>query len=125
MAAALIPAAQRLTGQSGQGQAPAGVDAIGFHGRSVQAVNRGQARCRQARIPLFDQTSGAVVLLPGYQGFGSVVGHTAQVPDLPHWQATRIAHGQRGCAAMHVGGHDPGAWVGDGVSAVSLKSSLV
>ncbi|WP_253277639.1 hypothetical protein [Pseudomonas fluorescens] len=125
MAAALVPAAQRLTGQPGQGQAPAGVDAVGFHGRSVQPVNRGQARRRQARIPLFDQPPGAVVLLPGYQGFGSVGRHTAQVPDLTHCQATRIAHDQRGCAAMHAGGHDPGAWVGDDASAVSLKSSLV
>ncbi|WP_448695635.1 hypothetical protein [Pseudomonas moraviensis] len=36
MAAALIPAAQRLTGQPGQGQAPAGVDAVGFQGFAVQ-----------------------------------------------------------------------------------------
>ncbi len=125
MVVALIPALQWLTGQTRQGQAPTGVDAVGFQYRAVQAVNRGQAGCRQARIPLLDQTAGVVMLLTGYQRYGVVGRHTAQVPDLPHWQTTRIAYRQRRCTAMHVGNHGCDALVGDDGSAVSLKSSLV
>lgn len=82
MVTAFAPALQWFGGKPRQGQAPAGVDAVCSQRLAVEAVNRGQARHRQARIPLLYQAPGSVVLAASGLALSVITGRIAQVRDV-------------------------------------------
>ncbi|VVN39714.1 hypothetical protein PS619_05311 [Pseudomonas fluorescens] len=95
MTVALVPALHRFAGQARQDQAPAGVNAVRFQRLAVQAVHRGQARHRQAWIPLCRQLPARVVLLTVDQWRGCVLRHSAQINHLTSRQTAAIVHRKR------------------------------